>query len=594
MQSRFILLDPPLVLFALCSVYCYVKFSQQRYAEFSARWWTWLCATGISLALTISCKMVGLFTFATVGGAVVLDLWDLFDLRRGLTLRRFTRHFCARALCLIIVPVFVYLFWFYVHFLLLPRTGTGDSFMSRNFQRSLENNEFLSETLELHAYDQISLKHQGTGRLLHSHDAKYPHKYDDGRISSDGQQVTAYSELDTNNMWQIQPVVSVDNEDGSYNVTKRLLRHKQTIRLLHVNTNSYLKTHDVAAPLMPTNMEVTTLPAGQLDEDEEGNTLFELNIQHGIANQTTLYSRRSSLTLVHIPTRVAIWTYENSQLPDWAFQQYEVNGNKNAVDPTNSWYVDEVDPDVDSPMRDVRQKLLESEPEKPTQLPFMQKFLELQHIMLDQNNKLVMSHPYMSRPVSWPFSLSGVSYWQKDPEHKQIFFIGNPVVWWSTAFAVCLFGSIFGLDLLSRRRGVYLISNAVRTRYLRATGFFAWAWACHYLPFFVMSRQLFLHHYLPAHVFAVLTFGGMLDFFTSRRIDYPLSRPGPFLEPERRRSAMRRISLPSATAFAVVFTLLFVAAFAALVPLTYGIVGLAEPQLMQLRRWTGWNIQLFK
>ena len=107
MQSRFILLDPPLVLFALCSVYCYVKFSQQRYAEFSARWWTWLCATGISLALTISCKMVGLFTFATVGGAVVLDLWDLFDLRRGLTLRRFTRHFCARALCLIIVPVFV-------------------------------------------------------------------------------------------------------------------------------------------------------------------------------------------------------------------------------------------------------------------------------------------------------------------------------------------------------------------------------------------------------------------------------------------------------------------------------------------------------
>lgn len=42
--------------------------------------------TGVFLSLTISCKMVGLFAFCTVGTAVVIDLWNLLDIKRGLTI----------------------------------------------------------------------------------------------------------------------------------------------------------------------------------------------------------------------------------------------------------------------------------------------------------------------------------------------------------------------------------------------------------------------------------------------------------------------------------------------------------------------------
>lgn len=41
-------------------------------------------------------------------------------------------------------------------------------------------------------------------------------------------------------------------------------------------------------------------------------------------------------------------------------------------------------------------------------------------------------------------------------------------------------------------------------------------WALHYLPFFLMQRQLFLHHYLPALWFAILLFCTVFDFATSR------------------------------------------------------------------------------
>lgn len=82
-QTRLILLDAALCLFMALSLLCYVKFHAQRYREFSRPWWFWLVATGVSLACTLGCKMVGLFTFMTVGAAVLWDLWGILDIKKG-------------------------------------------------------------------------------------------------------------------------------------------------------------------------------------------------------------------------------------------------------------------------------------------------------------------------------------------------------------------------------------------------------------------------------------------------------------------------------------------------------------------------------
>lgn len=46
----------------------------------------------------------------------------------------------------------------------------------------------------------------------------------------------------------------------------------------------------------------------------------------------------------------------------------------------------------------------------------------------------------------------------------------------------------------------------LREYYELSGGFFFVAWGFHYFPFFLMDRQLFLHHYLPALYFAILLF----------------------------------------------------------------------------------------
>ena len=136
-QSRHILLDSPLLFFTSLTTFFWVGFcNEDKRHPFSEVWWTWLMLTGISLGAVVSCKWVGLFTIATVGFSTIYQLWNLLgDLR--VPPRLWIRHFLARALCLIAIPIMFYLFIFEIHFLILVNSGEGDGFMSAEFQHTL-------------------------------------------------------------------------------------------------------------------------------------------------------------------------------------------------------------------------------------------------------------------------------------------------------------------------------------------------------------------------------------------------------------------------------------------------------------------------
>jgi dolichyl-phosphate-mannose-protein mannosyltransferase len=177
------------------------------------------------------------------------------------------------------------------------------------------------------------MKHKDSKVFLHSHVERYPLTYEDGRVSSQGQQVTGYGHNDTNNYWQIIPTKALPETGRG-----RIVRHNDVIQLLHVNTQTFLLTHDVASPLMPTNQEFTTWP--KLDRTRHNDTLFTLTLTDG-HDGSAWKSKSGHFRLVHVPTRVSMWTH-SKQLPDWAFKQQEINGNKNAQEKTAIWVVDNI------------------------------------------------------------------------------------------------------------------------------------------------------------------------------------------------------------------------------------------------------------
>lgn len=148
-----------------------------------------------------------------------------------------------------------------------------------------------------------------------------------------GQQVTGYGHNDSNNNWQIIPTKALPETGRA-----RIVRHDDLIQLLHVNTQTFLLTHDVASPLMPTNQEFTTWPKD--DRSRYNDTLFHVNLNGGHSGEVWK-SKSGHFRLIHGPTKVTLWTHPK-QLADWAFNQQEINGNKGATEKSATWYVNDI------------------------------------------------------------------------------------------------------------------------------------------------------------------------------------------------------------------------------------------------------------
>lgn len=441
-QTRLILLDATLVFAMACSLLFYIKFYKQRHNPFSRKWWKWLVLTGFALSADISVKYVGLFAFITIGSAVVIDLWDLLNVKRpggALSLPTFGKHFGARAIGLVGLPFLFYLFWFQVHFNILNRSGPGDDFMTPEFQETLSDNVMLANSINIEYYDSITMRHKDTKAYLHSHPDRYPLRYDDGRVSSQGQQVTGYPFNDTNNYWQILPL------DGDEALGRKVMNH-DLVRLRHVVTDTILLSHDVASPYYPTNQEFTTVSVEDALGSRAKDSVFEIRIEHG-KKSTEFKSVAGHFKLIHNPSKVAMWTH-GKPLPEWGFKQQEINGNKQLAPSSNVWIAEDI-PSVpaDHPRRNKPKKEVKS-------MPFLKKWFELQSAMFYHNNKLTSSHPYSSHPYQWPFLLRGVSFWTKNDTREQIYFLGNPIGWWLASSLLAVYVGIIGADQLSLRRGI--------------------------------------------------------------------------------------------------------------------------------------------
>ncbi|KAI9141340.1 O-mannosyltransferase [Paraphysoderma sedebokerense] len=577
-QSRLILLDSMLMLFMTFTLYCYVKFSKQRKRPFSRLWWKWLVLTGTSLGLVMGVKMVGLFTVASVGVGVLVELWYLLHPSRT-TMRQFIRHFSARVLCLILLPFALYLSYFYIHFAVLIKTGPGDAFMSPAFQATLIGNKMSEDSKAIFYGSNITIKHYDTAGYLHSHKDKYPLRYEDGRISSQGQQVTAYPHKDLNNLWRIFPrnataeeQLAILSSDSPYVPVK----NEDEVVLQHITTNTFLLTHDVASPLMPTNQEFTTVAPGV----RVNETWFRIEFDRG-AKGDEFKTLGVNFRLVHVLTGVAAYTHKDP-LPDWGFGQQEVNGNKKKKEKSNMWIVEECT-NVN------RTALLPKSPSTRSTLArpsFLAKFVELQSLMFSHNAGLTKPHPYQSPPKSWPFVIRGISFWQ-DSKDKQIYLLGNPVGWWMALVALGVYAVGWVFEVILRRRESGVLDEATCRHLHYSAGFLFISYCLHYLPFFLMGRSLFLHHYLPAAILSFLVFGSVYDFIL-KTLFPSLSSPPPNSQMPASPTSKDKLG---ATILTAVLIGAVIASFFVFEPMTYGVNGLTKEEVKN-RKWIDtWDFQ---
>ncbi|EOR01782.1 Dolichyl-phosphate-mannose--protein mannosyltransferase 4 [Wallemia ichthyophaga EXF-994] len=522
------------------------------------------------MALSLYSYMVGLFTFLTIGVAVAIDLWNILDIRRGHTMNQVTRHVAARVLCLVVVPAIVYLSLFWAHFKILKYSGPGDTFMSPRFQETLQGNPVLENSREIFYYDTATLKNRDTSNFLHTEFQYYPLRYPDGRVSSQGQIVSGIPHRGLDNYWQILP------GEGSAPKDDLKLRNGDIIKLYHQDTDTNLLTHDVASPLTSTNEEFTAWPhnnTNRRDQEEE----FQIHVL-GAQEGEVVKSLASHFKLVHVDTGVSMFMSGKGLPSGWAPGKFEVNGKKDESEQGATWYIDEFEA---HPEMKAESRQSGSTGKRVKSMSFFKKFFELQTKMLKHNAGLTNSHPYASAPIEWPFQLKGISFWTNNDTQQQIYMIGNVFGAWGSIAALSIFAGIWGADQLSRRRGQEPIEEHVRRRMHNSIGFFIAAWAFHYLPFFLMGRQLFIHHYLPAQLANALVAGAVVNFIATESADWPLTG-----------SRLRtRIEFPRTAKIVIAGIIVcIVAVFWFLSPLTYGTPGLEGSQVYRRKLLDTWTL----
>ena len=227
----------------------------------------------------------------------------------------------------------------------------------------------------------------------------------------------------------------------------------------------------------------------------------------------------------------------------------------------------------------------ENQPIHP--MPFFTKFVELQLAMLQHNARLTNTHPYQSDPISWPFLLRGISFWSDKDKNaaRQIYLLGNIWGWWLAGTSVLGYVALMLADTICRKRGFEPIEPAVRKRLIRSGGIFAIGYALHYFPFFLMNRQLFLHHYLPSAIFAYLLVGVMFEFCFVDGILWPTSMDHPR-------------NLPKITILGVLMWFAIVAVqvgfFVWMRHMIYGLSGMTVADWQARQLLQGWDLAFLK
>ncbi|KAJ2817119.1 Dolichyl-phosphate-mannose--protein mannosyltransferase 4 [Coemansia sp. 'formosensis'] len=317
-----------------------------------------------------------------------------------------------------------------------------------------------------------------------------------------------------------------------------------------------------------TNMEFTTLALN--DTTYAADTVWKLEIDGAKSNSTLLKTSSSFIRIVSNKHGVAMWTHPK-KLPEWGHGHQEINGKKDPTAKSTQWAITEIRG------RQITAEEVEEMNKKRAGMSFLEKFVELQSLMIKHNNALTTVHPFQSTPLSWPLLTRGISFWTDAAQRKQIYLLGNPIGWWISNLALIAYSvGLVGLEMLDMRN-IEVVDGVVRRHILRSGGFIAFAWFIHYFPFFMMGRSLFLHHYLPASIFAYMMVAACFQFI--------------FVQPYQRFalrswSSRARALLPSYST-GVLFAVLVavqVATFVFFAPVSYGTTSLT-PQQIQSRKW---------
>ncbi|GJJ68377.1 dolichyl-phosphate-mannose-protein mannosyltransferase [Entomortierella parvispora] len=557
-QSRLILLDAPMLLFMGYTMLAWINFYNYRNRPFTRGWWVWLIQTGVALFLSSSVKWVGLFTITTIGLCVLKYLQESRQ-HLYLNTRNFSKMFVALLICLLVLPCLLYMGLYAVDFRLLPNSGSGNSWVSPQFQMTLKNHDVQPVMADIAWESKVHIRHSNTnGGWLHSMLGEYAR---DGSIDQAIQLVEWDDEL---TCWELFPAdakLAKEQRQRYYRkmdpapTAEDFVYDGDILRLKHCHSRIELAINDL--PSIGSNKSFIREVRGvHLQKETREETTWRVELvpegfvpgladQHGVKSEAAVetggdkpgasveneddktakgardmskqWHAIKGFRLFNEKLNCYLMSHKVFRSPFSTYQEVGcVQGNRQKA---NTIFI------ID---RNVNSNLPATTPSISYQpLNFFQKFIELNRVMWWTHHDL--SSPIHgddigqskkksdeSSPWSWPFLSRGLNYYSSKETNHYVYLLGNPVVWWGSSLAAIWYmvGCLWSVVNFIRAKPELKMERdrfGLTPFYSVASGTFYAGWAIHYFPFFFMNRQLYLHHYLPALYFSILLLVSRVD-----------------------------------------------------------------------------------
>lgn len=164
---------------------------------------------------------------------------------------------------------------------------------------------------------------------------------------------------------------------------------------------------------------------------------------------------------------------------------------------------------------------------------FFSDFFECNGNMWHMNNALtkdeeIEASPLTSSPLQWPFLTTGIRMTSFEDNVTKFYMLGNPIVWWLGALSVIGILLVLIIKILwSARNPLDSLmdkppnKNDISHPSIIEDAFWVQikvallGWVFHFIPFLIMGRVLYLHHYYPALIFSVMCVGTLIDSINS-------------------------------------------------------------------------------
>ena len=395
--------------------------------------------------------------------------------------------------------------------------------MSSLFQANLKGSEVgRNSPLEAALGSKVTLKNMGYGGgLLHSHIQTFPE-------GSNQQQVTCYHHKDGNNEWFSYPTRNEPDFDA--NAPLKFIGDGSEIRLIHGMTGRNLHSHAIAAPVTTSDYEVSGYGNITIGDDKD-HWMVEVVDDAASRDRSRVRTLATSFRLRHSVLDCYLRA-GNINLPQWGFRQIEttcVKENK-PRDVYTHWNIEN---HVNERCETARlfclchayytDNCISAVPASDPGVyksPFLKDFIHVNVGMMTSNNALVpdpdKQDDLASKFWQWPILNVGLRMCSWDDKVVKYYLLGNPFVYWGSTASLVIFSGLIAWYLIRWQRGYNELTRD-DVDHIHFSGVYpAIGWILHYLPFVVMARVTYVHHYYPALYFAILTFGFCVEWFTRK------------------------------------------------------------------------------